>query len=488
MSIFRFPTSPLLPQGLSAGAINAGPVRLRERVAITGFNINPSRGPLRRLLPRFARSERGTVAIFFAFALLPLIGIVGIGIDLARTLTVRTTLQGAADAGALAAATEAEAIIQSGGSVATAQYAGQLAGQQVFGANSTKIARWLAASPTPMVNVNPGSANITAFVSFTTPVPTIFGKLFGTSTFSVGGSAASSLALPKYLNISVVTDISQSMGLAATTAGQTQLASITGGCQFGCHVYQSGQSGSQPYEVQAHTANIQLRIDVIRQATQNMIQTAQQLATSTPFISFALYTLQGGNNTSDSYGQKSDGTPLATLAPSSVNYTTLYTAAGKLDLGDNDSAGVGDTDYSGAMTSLTSKVSTSGSGSSGSPQQFVFLMTDGVGDVWASSQSTCPSGTVGWNGSHCTQAFDPSTCDALKNKGVTVGVIYTTYLSMAGTGSFDQLVSPFFSNLPTNLQSCASPGWFYQASDGNDIQVAINALFAKATGHGVLTQ
>ena len=71
---------------------------------------------------------------------------------------------------------------------------------------------------------------------------------------------------------------------------------------------------------------------------------------------------------------------------------------------------------------------------------------------------------------------------------MTVGVIYTTYLSMAGTGSFDQLVSPFFSNLPTNLQSCASPGWFYQASDANDIQVAINALFAKATGHGVLTQ
>ncbi len=380
-------------------------------------------------------------------------------------------------------------MLQSGQSLATAQYAGVLAGQQVFGANAAKISQWLASSPSPNVQVNPGSANITSFVSFAMPVPTVFGRMFGTSNFNVSGTSASSLTLPKYLNISVVTDISQSMGLAATTAGQNQLLAITG-CQFGCHVYQSGQSGSLPYETQAHAANpsIQLRIDVIRQATQNMIQTAQQLATSTPLISFALYTLQGGNNTTDQYGNSANGKPLATLASASTNYTSLYTAAGNLDLGNNDSAGIGDTDYADAMTALTSAVPTSGSGTSGSPQQFVFLMTDGVDDVWASSYGNCPSGTVGWNGSHCTQAFNPSTCAALKSKGVTVGVIYTTYLSMQGTSSFDTLVSPFFSSLASNLQSCASPGWFYQASDANDIQTAINALFANATGHGVLTQ
>ena len=436
----------------------------------------------------FPFAERGNVAILFALSLLPMIGMIGLGIDLARSMTVKTVLQGAADAGALAAATETESVLQAGSSLATAEYAGQLAGQQVFFANVSKISRWLGASPTPTVQVNPGSSNITAFVSFATPVPTIFGRMFGTANFKVAGSAASSLALPKYLNISVVTDISQSMGLAATTAGQNQLYTITAGCQFGCHVYQSGQTGTQPYETQAHAAGIQLRIDVIRQATQNMIQTAQQLSTSTPFISFGLYTLQGGNNTTDAYGKTADGKPLATLASPSTNYISLYTAAGNLDLGDNNSNGIGDTDYADAMTSLTSTVPTSGSGSSSSPQQFVFLLTDGVDDVWAASLAKCPSGTVGWNGSHCTQAFDPSTCTALKGKGVTIGVIYTTYLSMAGTSSFDTLVAPFFNNLPTNLQSCASPGWFYQASDANDIQVAINALFSKATGHGVLTQ
>ena len=54
--------------------------------------------------------------------------------------------------------------------------------------------------------------------------------------------------------------------------------------------------------------------------------------------------------------------------------------------------------------------------------------------------------------------------------------------------SYQTLVAPFASQLAPNLTKCASAGYFYQASDANDIQVAINALFAKATGHGVLTQ
>lgn len=436
----------------------------------------------------FTRSERGNVAITFALILMPMIALMGLGIDVSRTLAARTSLQGASDAAALAAATEAEATLQAGGSTSTAQYAGVLAGQAVFNANATKVGRTLGAMPTPNVQVNSGAASITAFVSFSAPVPTTFAKIFNVNSYTVNGTAASSLTMPKYLNISVVTDISQSMGLAATSSGQSQLASLTGGCQFGCHVYQPGQSGTQPYEVQAHSAGIQLRIDVIRQATQNMIQSAKQLATSTPYISFGLYTLQGGNGSTDKNGQTADGKPFTTLASPTTNYTSLYSTAGTLDLGDNNGNGIGDTDYNNAMTSLTSTIPASGSGTSSSPQQFVFLLTDGVEDVYASSLSNCPSGTVGWNGSHCTFAFDPSTCASLKNKGVTIGVIYTTYLPIPGDGSYETLVQPFINQLSPNLQSCASPGYFYQASDANDIQVAINALFAKATGHGVLTQ
>ena len=460
-------------------------MRIEARSALT---IDLVQTRFRSLLKNLLSSENGNVGVTFALTLLPMIGMMGLGIDLSRALAARTALQGAADSAALAAATEAEATLQANGNASAAQYAGVFAGQQVFAANSTKVGRWLGATPTPNVQVNPGSASITAFVTFASPVPAVFGKIFNVNSYTVNGKAASSLTMPKYLNISVVADISQSMGLAATSSGQSQLASLTGGCEFGCHVYQAGQSGSQPYEVQAHAAGIQLRIDVIRQATQNMIQTASQLATSTPYISFGLYTLQGGNGQTDSYGKTADGKPLATLASPSTNYTSLYTAAGNLDLGDNNANGIGDTDAVDAMNTLTSTIPTSGAGTSGSPQQFVFLLTDGVEDVWASSQSGCPSQTIGWNGSHCTFAFDPNTCAALKNKGVTIGVIYTTYLPIPTESSYQTLVAPFVSKLAPNLTQCASAGYFYQASDANDIQVAINALFAKATGHGVLTQ
>ena len=434
----------------------------------------------------FLRSKGGNVAVIFALSLFPMIGMAGLGIDVARTLSARTTLQGAADAAALAAATEAEATIQAGGDIITAQVAGTLAGQRVFLANTSKVSRWLGAQPQPSVQVNPGTANITAFVSFTTPVPTMFGKTVGVPNFNIAGNAASSLTLPTFLNISVVTDVSQSMGLAATTDGQNQLTALTpNGCAFGCHVPAQEQLNYNPpyqttFEDLAHNANpkIQLRIDVIRDATKNMINSAKALATSKPFISFGLYTMQGGNNAPDNNNHTANGQPLTTLAAPSTNYDALISANDKLDLGPNNAYGVGDSDFKDAMTSLTSALPSSGDGKQGNPQQFLFLMTDGVQDV---------PGNCGYG--HCTQAFDPSWCNDLKSKQhVTIGVIYTTYLAMPWRAEYRDLVQPFADSLVPNLTSCASPGWFYQASDANDIQVAINALFAKATGHGVLTQ
>ena len=130
------------------------------------------------------------------------------------------------------------------------------------------------------------------------------------------------------------------------------------------------------------------------------------------------------------------------------------------------------------MVALTAAVPASGTGvSASSAQQFVFLMTDGVQDV----QGNCVDG-------HCTQAFDPAQCAALKAKGVTIGVIYTTYLQMNYDVRYLDLVQPFINQIAPNLQACASPGWFYQASDATDIQAAINALFQQATGHGILIQ
>ena len=60
--------------------------------------------PLRRLLNRLRRDERGQSMVLFAIALPVIILFIGFGIDLARMHVVRTDLQAALDAAALAGA------------------------------------------------------------------------------------------------------------------------------------------------------------------------------------------------------------------------------------------------------------------------------------------------------------------------------------------------------------------------------------------------
>lgn len=420
--------------------------------------------------------------------MVPMIGLTGLGIDYSQALNARTALNAAADSAALAAATEAEAILQSpygtgSSGITTAQQAGTQAAGLVFQTNAAKTAAAIGKTPNPTITVTPTANAITATVSYQTTVPTMFGGIFGTKTISISGNASSQLTIPKYINISVMTDISQSMGLAATQDGMNSLQQLTPDhCAFGCHVVSNnslpygGVWTTTTYESVAHANNISLRIDVIRQATQNMIQTAQAGTTGAPMITFGLYTLQASQPSKGLYGQA-----FGTLSGPSANYTALYTAAGQIDLGANNGNGIGDSDDAGAMSAFSSTVPANGTGnSSNSPLQYAFILTDGVQDVYCT--------TPGAFGSHCTQAFDPKLCDTLKGKGVTVGVIYTTYLQMPLAREYQALVASFDNQIGPNLQSCATPGWYYQANDGPDIQNAINSLFAKATGRGVLTQ
>lgn len=406
-----------------------------------------------------------------------MIGLLGLAVDFSFAMRAKTALDASTDAAVLAAATEASAIIQQ---QSTANYDatpvaltyGYLAGQNVFTANSANIRT--ATSPVLNLNLQRPSNGlvINATGSYTAQWPTMIGKMFGTSLINIGGKAASNLNLPKYMNIYVATDISQSMGIAATQTDMSNMSKLTGGCVFGCHVKQSGQSQSQTYEQIAHSNNVTLRIDVIKTAIANMISSAQNLANGNPTISIGLYTLQE-RILADSANYYN------VLSAPTTNYATLSTVANAIDLGNNDTGGTGDSDFANSVSLFSSnEVGTSGDGSSsGSKQNFVFLMTDGVQDI----KGSCVDG-------HCTQAFNPQLCSALKSKGVTVGVIYTTYIPFPNEQTYMDLVYPIQAQIAPNLKSCASSGWYYEASDGPAIQAAVNALFAQAISAGRLTQ
>lgn len=78
-------------------------MRARFGKAMSRF-LSRRRRPQESRPTRFGRDERGVVAMIFALALVPLLGLVGAAIDYSRSTTVRARLQSALDAAVLAAA------------------------------------------------------------------------------------------------------------------------------------------------------------------------------------------------------------------------------------------------------------------------------------------------------------------------------------------------------------------------------------------------
>ena len=445
-----------------------------------GTRVLPEVTPmLKSLLRRFARDRGGNFVILFALALVPMLGLMGLAIDYSLALRTKTALDASTDAALLAATTEAEQIIQTYSSpnydaTPLAIAAGQKVGQNVFTADAAML--HTASPPTLTLNLQrpDGGQTITASAYYNAKSPTFFGKMFGTTALNTNGIASSALTLPKYLNFYVAVDVSQSMGIASTQDYMNQLAKLTpNNCVFGCHVK---QGYSQSNEQIAHNNNILLRIDVLKNSIQNMIDQADVInsRTNSPgrkLIETALYTLQESI-------PRDSAQNLTTLQQLTSDYAALTRADSSLDLGNNDSSGVGDSNFSSSLPALVSlpEMSASGDGSGqNSPKSFLFIMTDGVVDV----TGNCTDG-------HCTSAFDQGLCQAFKNKGFTVGVIYTTYIPFPNEQTYRDLVQGFQPTIGSNLSKCATSGYYYEASDGPAIQAAVKALFAQATAQGTL--
>ena len=117
------------------------------------------------------------------------------------------------------------------------------------------------------------------------------------------------------------------------------------------------------------------------------------------------------------------------------------------------------------------------------PQEVLFIVTDGVVDEVNSS--TC---TQALTGSRCQEPITPSLCTAIKNRGIRIAVLYTTYLPVPSNSWYEDWIAPFQPSISTQLQSCASTGLFYQAAIGEDLGAALSNLFEAVTQTAHLTQ
>jgi Flp pilus assembly protein TadG len=444
---------------------------------------------LGRAIDVVRRNKRGNVAITFAMIAVPLICLMGLGIDFYRKLSDKSRLDGAADAAALAAISTAKAYINANSATQVdptltnnAIAAGYAQAVKAFAVNAGTVELAVPATPQIQLARQQGTQTFNVTVSYSAQTPTAFGGLVGVNTLTIAGNSQASLTMGKYLDFYLVLDVSGSMGIPTTTAGQTQLAKTNPdnsqytstyptGCNFACHF--SGNSGFD--WTRPNKANIPLRVDTVGTAVQGLLSTATSTETLNnqfrvgiyPFIVHAVQ-----------------------AAPLSATFTTANTVAGNfanyLDQGTtNGGMGSGGTHFEYLWSDMQPYLKPVGTGASAtSPQPFIFLITDG-----ADNNQTYTNGS--WTGSQ-PQLPNLSFCTNAKSAGYTVSVLYIPYVPIAApnpsfAGDEDDKVNAIIPSIPTGLQNCASPGFYFTAATPQDINSAIQNMFLMALAAARLT-
>jgi Flp pilus assembly protein TadG len=463
-----------------------------------------------KLISRFRRDARGNIAVIFGICLLPILAAIGCAADYSLATRMKAKLQSAADAASVASISQ-----KSAGYIAAAAMtgdgvvsAGVTDASNVFNGNMNGITGYTGLTLT--TNVTKTGSTLTSNVQFAANVPVVFMKVLGYQYLTVSGTSIASASLPLYLDFYLMLDVSGSMGLPSTNAEQTRLAAINpdnyslypNGCTFACHFSAqgacnnsqqkyntngycmgyslsrtAGNSGNTPVtscSTDGTSACIQLRADAVGYAVTQLFITANATQKVTnqfriglyPFIQY-LYT----------YFPLTSSINGSTTNSSTINYAAANLAT-LLDTGANSNLGSGGTHFENAFPSMNSLITSVGTGStSNSTLPYVFLVTDG-----AQNNQTQWGG--GWAGNNNATIMDASLCTTLKNRGITISVLYIPYQPIQNPTTFanseDFAVNAIIPNIPADLKSCASPNFFFTANTPADITTALNAMFNQA--------
>jgi Flp pilus assembly protein TadG len=478
-----------------------------ERTAASNFI---SRGPAMRLpsFRQFRADRRANVTMMFGLLMVPLIFSVGMGIDYGASQQLHSKLNAAADAAALAAVTPT--------AMAGTTAAAKQAAINMFEAQVAGLPR-LIFSPTDLtVTVNsPSALTRTVVVSYTAQSRNVFGGILHMATIPLSGSSTANTANPPNIDFYLLLDSSPSMGIAGTQADIATMVAATSsipgyvkqgptGCAFACHEVNPAADnlgnphGEDNYAL-ARILGVTLRTDLLDTAVTGLTNLAYAKQSNVPAAVKPTYRMS----------INSFDVGLHSLVPLTTNYVSAWatqlsamkanntqfmevygnnnlctptsTTVKKVTTTDPCGAGTAnsdaDTNYDAAMSGITSLMPMPGNGTNkagDTPQEILFLVTDGVEDETTASgarQQSTMVGTKDW-------------CTPLKNKGIQIAVLYTEYFPLIDSW-YQTYIAPFQPSIGTTLQNCASPTLYYEVQMGGDISDALAKLFllASATAH-----
>jgi Flp pilus assembly protein TadG len=450
---------------------------------------------LRAWLYRFARDRKANVAVIFAIMMVPTIYLLGMAMDYTNAQRRQSQLDAAADAAAISAVTPT--MMSQSTTVA------QTTATNIFNATANALTNsgYLPSSPNLTITVGNVGLVRTAQVTYTANSTNNFPSLLGASAWPIQGTATASASGAPNINFYLLLDDSPSMGIGATSTDISNLITDTANqpsgsasCGFACHEthpnLDSGANSSTKDNLSiARANNITLRIDLVADATSSLMSTAQSTeAQQNNTYKAAIYTFDYGFNTI----YAPSGLPSADLS-TAASQASSNIAILEVDHQNCVISGSCSTDYGtnieGALTSVNGLMPAPGGGTNqtgDTPQEVIFLVSDGVDDMLVSSSSSC-SGTPIANGStyRCQQPINTSECTTIKNRGIRIAILYTEYLQLPTNSWYNTYIAPFNNpsssagQIAQNLQSCASPGLFYDVQSGGDITAALTALFLK---------
>jgi Flp pilus assembly protein TadG len=405
--------------------------------------------------------RRGSIAIMFAFAFIPLVLIAGLAVDFAQVVRVHNTLNAAADAAVLAAVATsspgyaAANAMPGDGEIPTAE------------ADATTL--FNAETPTRLIytvsgvtsSANKSNGQITTSLQYTAHVRTAFMRVAGFDTVTITGRSTATNGLVRFIDFYLLLDNSPSMGVAATPAGIDVMVSHTPDqCAFACH----DLSTPNNYYNLAHQLGVTLRVDVLRTATQDLMTTAMQTAQVPNQFGAAIFTFNMN---------------LATVSPLTYDLSSAQTQAAAIDLmpvpyqnWNQDQT----TDLNLALTNINAALPNPGNGTSTSSRaEVVFFVSDGVADYAG-------------GGGRTIEPLNTALCSAIKSRGIQIAVLYTTYLPLPTNSFYNTYVAPWVNTISPTMESCASPGLYFEVSPSQGISEAMQALFFRVVRQAHLTQ
>jgi len=510
----------------------------------------PSRtGGSRRHLDRLVRDTRASVAVLAAVSLLALATATGVGVDFARGLNFKSDLQGAVDQAAIAGAS---LYLNNGYATQATAAANDYLNKAVAGlpTNNGVSSTVVLSSSTPWTVTVGASASINSsfngVLQSTIPV-SVMSVAHGPTNPNINFY----LLLDSSPSMGIAATQAGINTMVANTQQECDSAPYGGsncGCAFACHetnpanesyyipvgsgstpctgptqivggtgsppsIDMGGQSqavsgryystnftncqiggtgnpnGEDNYQL-ARNLGVTLRIDNLTAATQSLMTTAASTEASTSATyEVAIYTFDVNFNTIQTL------TPNLTTAQSSAGNIAMLDVYSNNQLTSSNNNSDEDTNYDNAMSSINSVMPNPGYGTNAqgdTPQEVLFFVTDGVEDEYQDPALNPTTDTAGRQQYLMNSNYD--WCSAVKNRGIRIAVLYTVYYPIPANGwyaNFDGSgngISSFQSQIAGQLQTCASPGLFFEVSTGGDITAAMAALFNSAVQSAYIAQ